>query len=109
MSFARKHSQQRRAIGLGLERANKLREFITDSAGPDGGAELAVFSDLAAIDDMISELMRTQSWLEQNLTTALSPVRAESVATILTQLENWTTAVEAGKVRPGELQRLSED
>lgn len=96
------------AIARGLAQAATLREFVADAAGAHGGAGMAVFGDLAAIDDMVSDLERVRTWLAQDPSRALSDGRARSIAATLARLDLWSGAVAAGTVRAGGLQRLGE-
>jgi len=94
------------AIARGLAQAAVLREFVCDAAGAHGGAGMAVFGDLAAIDDMVSDLERVQAWLAQDPSRTLSDGRARAIAATLARIELWSGAVAAGTVRAGGLQRL---
>ena len=91
-------------IGLGLEQADRVRAFVADAAGSESGPRYSVYGDLAAIDDMVSDLERVREWLLQETGRVLSPERAEAVAAMLIRLDGWNTAMEAGLLRAGELQ-----
>ncbi len=97
------------AIARGLAQAGRLREFVSDEAGTEHGAGHAVFGDLMAIDDMVSDLERVHDRMVREPNRLLSPERAESVAASLQRLELWTDAVSQGTARPGQLQRLEVD
>lgn len=100
------HRQHLNAIARGLEQAERLREFVTDAAGTEHGAGHGVFGDLAAIDDMVSDLERVRDRLKREPDRPLLSDRAEAVATSLARLDLWTDAVARGTARAGELQRL---
>lgn len=97
------------AIKRGLAQADRLREFVTDEAGTEHGAGHAVFGDLMAIDDMVSDLERVRDRMVREPNRLLSPERAKSVAASLQRLELWTGAVSRGTVHPGQLQWLESD
>ena len=94
------------AITQGLCQADRLREFVTDEAGTEHGAGHAVFGDLMAIDDMVSDLERVRDGMAREPHRPLSPERAKSVAASLQRLRRWTDAVSRGTARPGQLQQL---
>lgn len=91
-------------IGMGLDHAERVRAFVADAAGTEGGPRYSVYGDLAAIDDMVSDLERVRDRLLREPGFALSAGRAEAVAAMLARLQAWNTAMEAGTLRAGELQ-----
>ena len=91
-------------IGMGLEQAERVRAFVADAAGTESGPRYSVYGDLAAIDDMVSDLERVRDRLLREPGFVLSPERAEAVAAMLARLAAWNTAMEAGVLRAGELQ-----
>ena len=90
------------ALDAALRQAERLREFVTDAAGTEQRVGHSVFSDLQAIDDMVSDLERVQRRLEEAPERPLSPQHAAAVAKTLGRLERWEDAMEKGDVRAGE-------
>jgi len=91
-------------IGIGLEQADRVRAFVADAAGTESGPSYSVYGDLAAIDDMVSDLERVRERLLRETGFVLSSERAQAVAAMLVRLDVWNRAMEAGTLRAGELQ-----
>ena len=91
-------------IGIGLEQADRVRAFVADAAGTESGPRYSVYGDLAAIDDMVSDLERVRERLLREKGFVPSPERVQAVTAMLVRLDAWNTAMEAGKLRAGELQ-----